>query len=348
MWWALAFFVATLVQWRFMNSYSIAHCLLIGIMLKSLQLSLAPHLTNRRRVWGAAVLAILGIWFAFSPALRSYGLHFNNVGRSLRGQETPPVGTFLQASLVTGAARFLRDHSPREEQASYSVLGPWGDGHILKYVAERAVVQDNFGDDVAPLNFRRAEQYFAAVSESQALEILSPMDTRYVLVRSTGSGQSRSYSLDSQFTRLFRLKGSLGRPTERAGRHDSVVDALQRHRLVYQSASLREGGRIPFCMLFEIVAGAELVGRADPSAVIIISLSVEPRLGSRFEYRARIRANAAGEYRLRLPYSNESFSTNVRTADHYTLRVGERSAVVMIPESAVLDGTRVDGPTLGS
>ena len=104
---------------------------------------------------------------------------------------------------------------------------------------------------------------------------------------------------------------------------------------------------MPFCMLFEIVAGAELVGRADPGAVIHVSLVVEPQLGSRFEYSARIRANAAGEYKLRLPYSNESFSSNVRTADHYSLRVGERSATVIIPESAVLEGTRVDGPALG-
>ena len=105
---------------------------------------------------------------------------------------------------------------------------------------------------------------------------------------------------------------------------------------------------MPFCMLFEIVAGADLVGRADPGAVIHVSLVVEPRLGSRFEYKARIRASAAGEYKLRLPYSNESISSDVRTGDHYILRVGEQSATVTIPESAVLDGTRVDGPALGS
>ena len=105
---------------------------------------------------------------------------------------------------------------------------------------------------------------------------------------------------------------------------------------------------MPFCMLFEVVAGAELVGHADPGAVIDVSLIVEPRFGRPFEYRARIRASAAGEYKLRLPYSNESNSSNVRTGDHYTVRAGEQSATVIIPESAVLDGSRVHGPALGS
>lgn len=342
--WASAFLIATLLQWRFMNTYSIAHCLIIAIVIDSCRQALAPRLTTRLRAWCAVACAALIIGIAFYVPLNSYRSHFENVARSLRGHDTPPVGTLLHASFVTAAARFLRDHSPPIEDAPYSVLGPWGDGHILKYVAERPVVQDNFGDDVAPQNFQRAEEYFAARDESSALTIISPMRTRFVLVRATGSGHSRGYTHDSQFTRLYHLKGSSGNPIGPGGRRYPAVEALHRHRLVYRSPPLRAGGKEPYCMLFEVVEGAELVGRANPGADVRLSLGVEPRAGGRFDYVVSTRANAAGVYTARLPYSNASATPDVRIASHYKIRSGQQSRTVSIPEAAVLEGLRVDGP----
>jgi asparagine N-glycosylation enzyme membrane subunit Stt3 len=347
-WWAFALFLATLLQWRFMNSYSIAHCLLIGLTIESTYQAALPRLTNRRRHWLAAVLGLAVLVFLFAPPLKSYRLHFKNLSRSLRGEETVPVGNQLRARFVVDAARFLRDHSPPHEREGYSVLGPWGDGHILKYIGERAVVQDNFGDDVAPGNFKSAENYFAARSESDALEFVSPMRTRYVLVRSTGSGHSHGYAADSQFIRLYQLKGSRGYPPGRRAQGSSVVDSLRRHRLIYQSAPRHRDDPKPYCMLFEIVAGAELVGRADPGAVVTVSLVIQPRSGRKFTYSGQVLANAAGEYAMRLPYSNEPFGPDVRSDDHYTIRAGGRSVTLIVPESAVQDGTRVVAPSLGS
>ena len=342
--WGLALFFATLMQWRFMNSYSIAYCLLIGITLESLYQALRPRFTHPRRNGWAATLVLAIALFAFAPALKSYRLHFENVGRSLRGEEIVPVGTLLQTRFIADAARFLRDNSPPPEEARYSVLGPWGDGHILKYVGERAIVQDNFGDDVAPENFERAEQYFAASSESVALDIVSPLATRYVLVRSTGSGHSHGYAPDSLFSRLYQLKGSRGQPLGREGRYTPAVASLTRHRLIYQSAPLHEGDPKPYCMLFEIVEGAVLVGHAEPGAVVRLSLVIKPRLGRRFRYSDKVLANPAGEYRIRLPYPTEPFSPDVQPGDHYTLRVGGQSVAVVVSESAVLDGSLVVAP----
>ena len=101
-------------------------------------------------------------------------------------------------------------------------------------------------------------------------------------------------------------------------------------------------------MLFEIVVGAELVGRAAPGAVVSVSLVIEPRTGRKFTYSGEVVANAAGEYAMRLPYSNEPFSPDVRSGDHYTIRAGGRSVTLVVPESAVQNGTRVVAAPLGS
>ena len=344
--WGLALLLATLVQWRFVNSYSIAHCLLIGITLESAHRALLPRLTNRVRKGAALVLGLAIVALALQPSVKSYRLQFENLRRSLGGEETTPVGALLHTRFVADAARFLRDNSPSPEGAQYSVLGPWGDGHILKYIAERAVVQDNFGDDVAPENFRRAEGYFAARSEGEALDIVSPLETRYVLVRSTGSGHARGYASDSLFSRLYWLRGRSGQVSPRMGQPSPRVTALQRHRLIYQSAPLHAGDRKPYCMLFEIVAGAELVGHAAPDAVVRVSLAIEPRIGRRLTYSAGVVADSTGAYSIRLPYANDASSSEMRIGDHYSVLADGQAVEVVIPETAVLAGSRVEAPDL--
>jgi asparagine N-glycosylation enzyme membrane subunit Stt3 len=292
----------------------------------------------------AIVLTLASVVLAFAPPVKAYRPHFRNVGRSLRGEETVPAGTLLHARFIAEAARFLRENSPPVEEVEYSVLGPWGDGHILKYIGERPIVQDNFGDDVAPENFDRAEQYFSAKSESSALDIISPLSTRYVLVRSSGSGHSNGYAPDSLFRRLYQLKGSRGQPPGIKGQYSPAVAALGRHRLIYQSAPLHGDDPQPYVMLFEIVEGAELVGHADPGSVIRVELDIKPQTGRRFTYSGRVAADSEGEYRIRLPYPTEPFSSDVEPGDHYSVRVGDESGAVVVSESEVLEGSRIDGP----
>jgi asparagine N-glycosylation enzyme membrane subunit Stt3 len=346
-WWAAALYLATLLQWRFMNSYSIAHCLLIGIVGTSLWQKLAQGPSSPTRRMGAAVVALAIVCVAFYRPVNSYRLSFANLGRSFRGEETTPVGNLLQTRFVADAARFLRENSPSNEPADYSVLGPWGDGHILKYFGERAIVQDNFGDDVGPENFARGEAYFDALSEANALETLSPVGTRYVLVRSVGSGHSHGYSPKSVFSSLYQLKGSRGQPPHLKGLYSAPVAALAKHRLIYQSESISPSDPKPYCMLFEIVTGAELQGRTTPGAKVRVKLEVKPLRGRAFTYFAQAVADEAGRYTMRLPYSNEAFSPDIRTGDHYRVSVGDEVVDVVVPERAVLDGMTLLAPPIG-
>jgi dolichyl-diphosphooligosaccharide--protein glycosyltransferase len=346
-WWTLALFAATLIQWRFMNSYAVAHSLLLALTLKSLHEDLAPHLIRRRGVaWAAASLGLVGVLYACSPWVHGYRPHLVNLWRGLRGEAPQPVGVEGMSRLVVTTARWLRENSPPPEGQGYSVLGPWGDGHILKYVAQRPVVQDNFGDDVAAENFELAEEYFSARSEQVALDLIEKVGARYVLVRSTGSGRTHGYANDSQFAQLFHSRGT--RAEGREGGRRIHTPSLQRHRLIYESPPFagRPGAGRSFCKLYEVVAGARLVGLADPGAVVRVRLGLETRHGGRFEYTATSRADSAGRYGLRLPYPNESFSPDVRVDEQYRLRSGETFATASISEEAVRGGHEVAGPSL--
>ncbi len=344
--WSLAFFGMTLLQWRFVNTYSVAHALLIALTLEALWSGLSPRLVTpaRRRAAVAVISGAVAVAFAFS--LDGFRPNVVNVARGLSGREGVAFDAVRSTRHVIDAARFLRDHTPSSQPPVWSVLAAWGDGHLLKYVADRAVVHDNFGDDVAPENFERAEAYFASPSEERALEIVDPMAVRYVLVRQSGSGHRWSYPPASLFMRLHRMDGSRGRMPAGPGRRPVSVAALGRHRLVYESEPARTDPGQPYCRIYEIVAGAEVVGRAETGAFVTLSVDVETSRGRAFEWEGLVQAGPDGTYRVRVPYPNEPFSPEIRTGGSYTVRSGERSRPLVVPGSAVESGARVEGPDL--
>jgi hypothetical protein len=106
------------------------------------------------------------------------------------------------------------------------------------------------------------------------------------------------------------------------------------------------GKRRPYATLYEIVEGARLVGEADPGAVVEVRLALDSVRGGRFHYVAKTRADASGRYALRLPYSNEPFSPDVRAASHYSVTTRAAAGRALIPEQAVRSGAQVAGPSL--
>jgi dolichyl-diphosphooligosaccharide--protein glycosyltransferase len=348
--WTLALFVATLNQRRFMNSYSVAHALLLAwfswtcIDWARARLSTASALKRR----AISVLAVVLLLVVVAPSILGYTPYLLDLRSRLRGETPTPVGISHDMRLVVESARWLRKNSAPLGVRGYSVLGPWGDGHILKYVAARPVVQDNFGDDVAPENFALAEEYFSALHEREALEIIAPLRTRYVQVRSTGSGHGGEYKPSSIFHRLYLLRGSRNRVSRRGSSEFVVVPSLKRHRIVYESppADERERTRNSLVKIFEVVAGARVVGDARPGAVVMVKLDVQSRHGEPFEYRSLTRADQSGRYALRLPYSNERFSPDVKVGEHYTIASERRQDEFAISEEAVQGGLSLEGPPL--
>ncbi len=224
-WWSTALLGVTLAQLRFANSFSVSYALLLGFSVVALFRSVRRRVAGRPALAAtAAGLSLAVLVYAVAPVARDYAAHVTNAARALRGE--PPRARYWERSqrILANVARWLGAYSPEtagylddSQRPEYGVLAPWGDGHVLRYLARRPMVQDNFGDDVGPRNFALAERYFSAPSETEAVGILEELGVRYVVVRGGGSGQGRGYDSRSMFARLQFLRGVSGSFDEGAG-----------------------------------------------------------------------------------------------------------------------------------
>ena len=329
--WSAAFVALALAQRRFGVDCAPALALLLAAVVDA-SLSAAPP--QRRRLLAAAAAAA-GIVLCL-PVLDWY-------------QTRPAAGRSRarKMALTVTTARWLHEHSPPTpswlapgQPPEYGVLGPWGFGHELRYVAQRPMVQDNFGDDVGTEGFAAAEAYFSAESESAGVEILEQLRVRYVLVGPTGSGHGHGYGPATLFARLRRQH-----ETAADGGSPISTTSLNRHRLVYESEPLDPHGDEPQWKLFEVIPGARLVGIAEPGAVIEAGLGLRTRQGRSFRFVARAAADTEGRYVLVLPYTS-GVRGEVESAAHYELRSGGKVAVVSVTEQQVQRGEMVHGPAL--
>ncbi len=352
----LAFFAAALAQRRFVASLAAPFALTLAV------LGGAAFREARRRLAGRGAAAPLALVAAAAAALALaapvaafYAHPLANLRRAWRG-EAPAVRGWLriQRGLVP-VARWLERHSPPtagwldpSARPEYGVLSAWGDGHLLRWVARRPVVQDNFGDDVSAHGFELAERYYAAASEAEALAILRELRVRYVVVRGSGSGHGAGYGPASMLARLHGFKGSSGAYAEGEGGATRRVPPLEHHRLLLDAEGRdeRAGKSRPAYKLFEVVPGAKVAGRAAPGALVSARLAVHAGGAGRFHWSAEATADADGRYAFTLPYANVGSATDVRPAPHYELRSGDARATLGVEEAAVREGATLLGPDL--
>ena len=354
-WYAVVLFGATLAQYRFANCFSVVYALLVACSLER-WLAIVRERTGGLRVAlrAATALALLALALPLANAqLRTLA----TAQRAFAGETVMAREPVAHHAALVETARWLGAHSPATSgwlspgaPPSYGVLTAWGDGHVVRYVAQRPVVQDNFGDDVGREGFDGAERYFAATSEDDALGVVAALGVRYVVVRHSGSGHAPApYDARSMLVRLEKLRGSAGSvqpgPTSGAPVFDP---ALTRHRLLYEShpqeTDAAAAGRFK---LYEIVKGAAVAGRASPGEVVEARILLQAGASS-FEYRCRDRAGPDGRYRLRLPYPSEPFEGEFQPAGPWAIRSGGRVAALRITEPEVREGRRLEGPDLAS
>jgi len=334
-----------------MNSYSIPHALLMAqFVLVAFDWAAHRFARTAGARWGLRALTIVCLLALLAPVLIRYKHHVQNHVRVARGEAPRLRNVSLWMRPLVDVSLWLRENAPPPSEPNYSVLGPWDAGHVIKYLAGRPTVQDNFGDDVAVEGFAQAERYFASTDEAEAMKILQRSRTRYVIVRADGSGSGWGYAPGSMLSRLFVVKGSLGKIHRRDLAGPIQVDALEHHRLLYESQPRTpqetnpKGNALTHLKLFEIVSGAVVTGQAEPGAVVSIALQLNSRNGDPFVYRNAARADEAGRYRLRLPYPNEEYSEQIRVAKTYSARVGNRSDTFVVTETAVQQGLAIEGP----
>ena len=198
---------------------------------------------------------------------------------------------------------------------------------------------------MSPTNFSLADAYYAATSESDALDVLSQLRVRYVLAKDTGSGQRRHYGPEHLLAQLRVTRGSSGVLTVGGATLD--VPALERHRLVYESAPKRPtrgsslSSRKPQYQLYEIVEGALLTGQTSPGAAVVLRLDLRTKLGAPLFYTTRAHADSGGSFTFRVPYPTESFSSDVSASSEYILSTRGLSTGVQVTRGDVREGREV-------
>jgi dolichyl-diphosphooligosaccharide--protein glycosyltransferase len=354
--WTGVWLAAALMQQRFVNELSVPFAMLVAVCASDLIRFVRRRLAGRRAplaLAGLAGLALAG-WL-LAPITFFYAPYLANAGRMLRGEPARLSGWEPEQRALARLARWLAEHSPStsgysdaSQRPEYGVLSAWGDGHQLRYLAERPMVQDNFGDDVSERTFALAERYFAAPSEAEALRIAEELRARYVVVRGGGSGHSQGYAAHSLFARLHRLRGADASFTAAGATSPERVPALAHHRLIFD-AEVRWGagrGIRPQYKIFEIVPGARIAGRARPGAVVRAELPI--RLGRRggMIFSGETQAGPDGGYQIVVPYANDGPASEIRPADAYRIRSDQRETAVSVSDTQVREGARVEAPRL--
>lgn len=337
--WSGSFFAAALAQLRFSDLFAPGFVLVLGASLAALAQRIARIRERGPRLagWlGSAALVLLALLpcaaYHRDPRAESLEMrgreNIDAAAHWLR-RETPPTRGYLDAS----------------QRPEYGILAAWGDGHRIRYRAERPVVQDNFGIYGGRKNYELAGAYYRATDEERAYAIAQELGVRYVFATWRGSGQDRVRAIDAlgrvrelldagSMTR--RLALGLGGASQMRG-----LPALARHRMVYLVGEANR--RVA---LFEVVRGALVTGSAPPGEDLSFELKLRNEPGVSRLYRARTQASSDGRYQLRLPYATDArAASSVRATGPYRVRCGDRSWELAVSEDDVLEGRALDGPS---
>ncbi len=345
--WTGALFVATLVQLRFMNSFSVSMALLMGwtfVRVHDFARERLARSRRRRLALGGAWLLVLAV--ILQPMLPAYARHFRNQLEFFREGPVYMAPSSLRRRWLAQLGDWMRHHTPptrgfldASERPEYGILAAWSLGHALRYTARRPVVRDNFGN-----HFGVGIQYFAS-DEERGSATLDRLETRYVVVSPHVEAELPEIPPHSMYQRLYLHDGS---EKARGPQGGNLVAALERHRLVFEIGRTPRPGRPdePLFKVFEYVPGALLTGRSPPGAWIEARLPLRTNQGRYLVYRATVRADDAGRYAIRLPYANRGGPPATRTHVYYTLYCHAGSARAVIEEEHVRRGAEVPGPDL--
>ena len=92
--------------------------------------------------------------------------------------------------------------------------------------------------------------------------------------------------------------------------------------------------------------GVRITGRAAPGSTIDVSISLKTNRNRVFDYETQTRADEAGRYGVRLPYSNREGPEAVRPTKRYRFTCGTESRYLSVLERDVRQGRSLKGPAL--
>jgi asparagine N-glycosylation enzyme membrane subunit Stt3 len=353
--WTAVWLAAALVQRRFVNELSVPFALLVAVCAADADRAVRRVLAGRVQRAAAALAGLAAAGWLLAPIASFYAPYLANARRALNGEPARLSGWQPEQRALARLSGWLAEHTPQTSgfwdtslRPEYGVLAAWGDGHLLRYVAQRPVVQDNFGDDVSERSFALAEAYFAESDEAEAVRIAEELRARYVVVRAGGSGHSPGYSARSLFARLHKLRGAEGSFGGAPGAPGAHVPALAQHRLIFDADVSwgASGGVRPSYKVYEIVPGARIGGRARPGAPVRAELLIALGRRGRMIFSGEARAGAEGRYQIVVPYPNDVPGREIRPGGFYRISSGGREVSLVVSDRQVREGAQVEAPPL--
>jgi dolichyl-diphosphooligosaccharide--protein glycosyltransferase len=351
--WSLVFFVLTLDQWRFGNTFAGVYAVLIGALIAQWLPGLRRRLRLRspRPAFEALAFVVLVSWTVV--AFHNYYRHIveSSLG-ALRNQRVRALGPLHPSMRIYDqAGRWLARTTPEtagyldaSAEPEYAVLCDWAVGHLLRYRSERPMVQDNFGPYAGRDRFESAWAYFAERDEAAALEILDRLGVRYVVAGPTGAGSVNGLAADSMARRLGTAFGSAGQRLQ-----GKRVPGLSRHRIIFFAHAGPAGGSRSFARLgiWETVRGAQIEGHAEPGHRVVLSLDLATSSQATHVYRREVIVDDQGRYRFVVPYPTDvRFSPDVTVPRSYRIRGPRASGKLDVREQDVIGGATLRGPDL--
>ncbi len=254
-----------------------------------------------------------------------------------------PAGLAARAP-VWQALAWLRDHSERpgdswrpDARPAWSVMAPWGFGHEVLVLGERANVASPFIAPGETEGLEDALRFYVATSPADADAILQAHETRWVLTVPMPGATLAKYAsvLGSD------PAGSAPASTAAVALHDRHGSAVAGVPLAWDTLRLvfvADGGA---AKLFERVPGARLEGiGATPGSEVMLRVDLDVA-GHGWRWFAGTRADDAGRFVIRTPWATDDTPPgNVRVLGA-AVRVDGRVAPVAVAEQAVRSGATV-------
>jgi dolichyl-diphosphooligosaccharide--protein glycosyltransferase len=319
------------------------------------------RLLVRKGVKGVLKVILIGAVLAtLIPSIRFYSY----------GEIVIPTFSMIYLSKSLDVHYWLKRNTPEpghytepSKKPTYGVLGEWGMGHYLNYLAQRPNIGNPFGwGDTHRGGVFAVSRFLIEDDEEKAARMLDELEVKYVIVEEPVINMHIKYmgldhddfykeGIDGEETQTNRFFNSIGsRLYYIDGSALNVeghnVYSLGHFRLVYdswKSANLKANtmGSIPFQKVFEYVKGAELSGKCTPEAQVVASVDIKSNWGRTFTFNARTTCSDTGNYMMRLPYSTEGNPYETIAEGAYKLTEGGGSVEIKLPEDAVVNGSKL-------
>ncbi len=351
------FLVLALLHYRFANVFSIPCGIGAGILLSRPD---EGEKGPRWRYWrrGGAVW-IPAILLSCLP-----GLSF--AADNLRDPLAEAAGYGSRSAMEWIAARTPVPSDPFDLKTTpaYGVLAPMDLGNAVIVLARRPSIATGFVHGTLGRELVRVAEAFTETDPARLRAFMDENRLRYLLLPAVSTFLDQDYFVlrRDALAGLLRRGGSpalyaagaapvslrlwetLGSATDQGGR---PLPSCGHFRLVFEGASrVGSGSGIERYMLFEVLPGASLQGRAAPGSWVVASLELDTPFRKGVWWEDLARAGPDGRFSMTVPYPTGSLSGETRPHGPYEVREGKAGPVrrVEVSEEAVIRGLIVPVP----